>query len=203
MLMQDPRCVMAATTTARFAPASCRTASGRAEGARVVCSAFAGAVASIMVSAAVVPAPGSSTVGSSAWPAASAFNGLSNAEDTRERNQRAHATLTAPSRPLWMPSDTCGTGRSSLTRGWRRLAVGGWRRLAADGGWQLVVGGGWRLAVGGWWRLAVGDCPSGLSLTKRKLGFLISASLHVCVEFVGRSQECVDVWRLCGGSSFR
>ena len=52
------------------------------------------------------------------------------------------------------------------------LAVGGgWRLVAVSGGWwRLAVGGWWRLAVGGWRLAAAG--PWGLSLTKRKLGFV-------------------------------
>ena len=57
------------------------------------------------------------------------------------------------------------TTETVLNNGWR-LAVGGWRLVAVGGRRLVAVGGGRRLAVGGPW---------GLSLTKKKSGFLKTA----------------------------
>ena len=66
-----------------------------------------------------------------------------------------------------------GGGWWLVVGSWRLVAVGSSMQLAVRGSWQLAVGGGWQLAVGGGWRLVVlGGCPSGLSLTKKKCGFL-------------------------------
>ena len=47
------------------------------------------------------------------------------------------------------------------------LLNSGWRLAAVDS-WRLMVVGGWRLVDGG-------PCPSGLSFTKKKTGFLRTA----------------------------